>query len=176
MNDELWSQHHFRGHEIKISGFETEINDMKEIMGFIKDLTDENDCTVQLMLARGIAGEKHALQATVQAIKAFERNENTAKDLGLEICLRASAQRQISKALKILGINKGINDLCVVVVDGGESVQKKLENALGPKQKFLKPDIEVLQELYQISPQEIESAGGMERVMVERSAILNLEL
>lgn len=176
MNDELWSQHHFRGHEIKISGFETEINDIKEIMGFIKDLTDKNDCTVQLMRARGIAGEKHALQATAQAIKAFERNENTAKDLGLEICLRASAQRQISKALKILGINKGINDLCVVAVDGGRSVQKKLENVLGPKQKVLKPDIEVLQELYQISPLEIESAGDMERVMVERSAILNLEL
>ncbi|WP_287381720.1 KEOPS complex subunit Cgi121 [Methanobacterium sp.] len=176
MNDDLWSQHHFRGHEIKISGFETEINDIKEIMGFIKDLTDKNDCTVQLMRARGIAGEKHALQATAQAIKAFERNENTAKDLGLEICLRASAQRQISKALKILGINKGKNDLCVVAVDGGKSVQKKLENVLGPKQKVLKPDIEVLQELYQISPLEIESAGDMERVMVERSAILNLEL
>lgn len=176
MNDELWSQHHFRGHEIKISGFETEINDIKEIMGFIKDLTNKNDCTVQLMRARGIAGEKHALQATAQAIKAFERNENTAKDLGLEICLRASAQRQISKALKILGINKGKNDLCVVAVDGGKSVQKKLENVLGPKQKVLKPDIEVLQELYQISPLEIESAGDMERVMVERSAILNLEL
>jgi len=176
MNDELWSQHHFKGHEIKISGFETEINDIKEIMGFIKDLTDKNDCTVQLMRARGIAGEKHALQATAQAIKAFERNENTAKDLGLEICLRASAQRQISKALKILGINKGKNDLCVVAVDGGKSVQKKLENVLGPKQKVLKPDIEVLQELYQISPLEIESAGDMERVMVERSAILNLEL
>ena len=176
MNNELWSQHHFRGHEIKISGFETEINDIKEIMGFIKDLTDKNDCTVQLMRARGIAGEKHALQATAQAIKAFERNENTAKDLGLEICLRASAQRQISKALKILGINKGKNDLCVVAVDGGKSVQKKLENVLGPKQKVLKPDIEVLQELYQISPLEIESAGDMERVMVERSAILNLEL
>ena len=176
MNDELWSQHHFRGHEIKISGFETEINDIKEIMGFIKDLTDKNDCTVQLMRARGIAGEKHALQATAQAIKAFERNENTAKDLGLEICLRASAQRQISKALKILGINKGKNDLCVVAVDGGKSVQKKLENVLGPEQKVLKPDIEVLQELYQISPLEIESAGDMERVMVERSAILNLEL
>ena len=176
MNDELWSQHHFKGHEIKITGFETEINDIKEIMGFIKDLTDKNDCTVQLMRARGIAGEKHALQATAQAIKAFERNENTAKDLGLEICLRASAQRQISKALKILGINKGKNDLCVVAVDGGKSVQKKLENVLGPKQKVLKPDIEVLQELYQISPLEIESAGDMERVMVERSAILNLEL
>ncbi|CEA12483.1 KEOPS complex subunit Cgi121 [Methanobacterium formicicum] len=176
MNDDLWSQHHFRGHEIKISGFETEINDIKEIMGFIKDLTDKNDCTVQLMRARGIAGEKHALQATAQAIKAFERNENTAKDLGLEICLRASAQRQISKALKILGINKGKNDLCVVAVDGGKSVQKKLENVLGPEQKVLKPDIEVLQELYQISPLEIESAGDMERVMVERSAILNLEL
>ena len=66
--------------------------------------------------------------------------------------------------------------IAVVAVDGGKSVQKKLENVLGPKQKVLKPDIEVLQELYQISPLEIESAGDMERVMVERSAILNLEL
>lgn len=176
MNNDLWSQYYFQDHEIKISGFETEIDDTKEIMGFIKDLTDENDCTVQLMLARGLAGEKHILQATIQAIKAFERNENIAKDLGLEICLRTSAQRQIVKALKILGINKGKNDLGVVVVDGDKSVQKKLEDILGSKQMVLKPDMEVLKDLYLISPQEIHSAGSVERVMIERSAILNLEL
>ncbi|AUB54840.1 MULTISPECIES: KEOPS complex subunit Cgi121 [Methanobacterium] len=178
--DNAINQHNFMNHNIQISGFKGEITDTKEIMDYLMDISVEcnsGKCTIQLINARGIAGEKHILQATLQAIKAFERNKNMAKDLGLEICVRASAQRQISRALKILGIGNGKMDICMVAVDCDEQVQKKVGEILGERNhQVLKPDVNSLQELYEISPEEIESAGNIERVMLERTALLNLEI
>ena len=173
-------QYTFMNHEIQIAGFKGEINDTNEIMGYIRDISSEcnsGECIIQLLQARGIAGEKHILQATVQAIKAFERGDNTAKDMGLEICVRASSQRQISRALKILGIGKGKMDICMVAVDCEETVQNQVEKVLGRRHdEVLQADVDALQELYEISPREITSAGNIERVMIERTALLNLEI
>lgn len=173
-------QYDFMDHKIQISGFEAEINDTHQIMKFIKDISGEcssGRCIIQLLHARAIAGEKHILQATLQAIKSFEMNNNTAKDLGLEICLRASSQRQISRALKILGIANGKMDICMVAVDCDEDIRKKVGNALGKRNdKVLQADVSTLQEVYEISSQEITSAGNIERVLVERTALLNLEI
>ncbi|WP_321423455.1 KEOPS complex subunit Cgi121 [uncultured Methanobacterium sp.] len=173
-------QYDFMEHKIQITGFKAEINDARQIMKFIKDTSGKcssGNCIIQLLQARAIAGEKHILQATLQAIKSFEMNNNAAKDLGLEICLRASSQRQISRALKILGIENGKMDICMVAVDCDEDIQKKVGNALGKRNDdVLQADVGVLQEVYEISPQEITSAGNIERVMVERTALLNLEI
>ncbi len=180
MGDEVMGQYTFMNHKIQIAGFKAEINDINEIMGYIRDISSEcntGECVIQLLQARGIAGEKHILQATLQAIKAFERSNNTAKDLGLEICVRASAQRQISRALKILGIGKGKMNICMVAVDCDENIQNQVEKVLGRRHdEVLQADVGALQELYEISPQEIKSAGNIERVMVERTALLNLEI
>lgn len=173
-------QYTFMNHKIQIAGFRAEIDDTSKIMKFIRDISREcnsGNCIIQLLNARGIAGEKHILQATVQAIKAFERNNNAAKDMGLEICVRASSQRQISQALKILGIGNGKMDICMVAVDCDENIQNQVEEVLGKQHdEVLLADVDALQELYEISPQEITSAGSIERIMVERTALLNLEI
>lgn len=178
--DNAVNQHNFMNHNIQISGFKGEITNTKEIMDYLRDISAESNsgkCTIQLINARGIAGKKHILQATLQAIKAFERNNNMAKDLGLEICVRASAQRQISRALKILGIGNGKMDICMVAVDCYEPVQKKVGEVLGRRNhQVLEADVTALQELYEISPDEIKSAGNIERLMMERTALLNLEI
>ena len=172
-------QYDFMDHKIQITGYEAEIFDTRQIMKFIKDISEEcsGKCIIQLLQARAIAGEKHILQATLQAIKSFEMDNNAAKDLGLEICLRASSQRQISRALKILGIGNGKMDICMVAVDCDGDIQKKVGNVLGKRNdEVLQADLGALQEVYEISPQEIASAGNIERVMVERTALLNLEI
>lgn len=180
VGDEVMGQYTLMNHKIQIAGFKAEINDTNEIIGYIGDISTEcnsEKCIIQLLHARGIAGEKHILQATLQAIKAFKRNNNTAKDMGLEICVRASSQRQISRALKILGIGNGKMDICMVAVDCDESIPNKVGNVLGKRHdEVLQADVNALQELYEISPQEIESAGNIERVMIERTALLNLEI
>jgi KEOPS complex subunit Cgi121 len=180
MNDRIVDQHNFMNHNIQIAGFGAEINDLTKLIDFTRGLSEDGGCemcTIQLLHAKGIAGEKHVLQATLQALKAFYRNKNTAKDLGLEICVRASAQRQISRALKILGIKEGKIDICAVTIDCDQNIMHKLGEFLGKKRdKTLQADINALKELYGISNDEIKSAGNIERVLIERTALLSLEI
>jgi KEOPS complex subunit Cgi121 len=159
---------------IKIAGFKHKITDFKELMTQINEIS--NDCTLQLLNADRIAGYEHALHAAIHAIKAFERGENIANDLGLEICLRASAQRQISKALDILGIREGNMNICVVAVDCRGDVIEELEKILEERDdKVLKPDVNILKEIYKISDAEIVASGSITNVMIEKTTLLILD-
>ena len=92
-----------------------------------------NGCIIQLMNAEGIAGRKHVTNAAIHAIKSFSRNENIANSLGLEICVRTSGQRQISQALKMLGITSGNINICAVAIDCEDNIMQKLVNLLGER-------------------------------------------
>ena len=71
-------------YNIQISGFKPNITNFTELMDNINEIS--KNCTIQLLNADGIAGYEHILHATIHAIKAFEREDNIANDLGLEIC------------------------------------------------------------------------------------------
>ncbi len=161
-------------YNIQIAGFKSNIYDFKKLMSNINKIS--KNCTVQLLNADGIAGREHILHAAVHAVKAFERNENIAKDLGLEICVRASAQRQISKALSILGIKEGEMNICTVAVDCSENVMDELGTILDKKDdSVLNPDENILKDIYDISEGEIKTAGGISNVMIEKTTLLILE-
>ncbi len=161
-------------HNIQIAGFKSNIRDFRNLMNDINKIS--GNCTVQLLNADGIAGYEHILHAAIHAIKAFERNENISKDLGLEICVRASAQRQISKALSILGIKEGKMNICAVAVDCNENILDKLETILDTRDdSVLKPDVTLLKDIYGISDGEIETVKDVSNVMVERTTLLILE-
>jgi KEOPS complex subunit Cgi121 len=143
-------------------------------MNNINELSQK--CTIQLLNADGIAGYEHILHATIHAIKAFERDENIANDLGLEICVRASAQRQISKALNILGIKEGEMNICAVTVGCTENIMDLLKTILGNKDdEVLKPDEIILKKTYNISDVEIETMSSISNVMIERTTLLIIE-
>lgn len=161
-------------YDIQIIGFKHNVKDFRELINKTNEIS--KDCTLQLLNADGIAGNEHILHATHHAIKAFERGENIAKDLGLEICLRTSAQRQISKALDILGINEGEMNICAVAVDCREDIINKLESLLDKRENnILESNENTLKEIYDISDEEIKSAGSVENVMIERTSLLILE-
>ena len=161
-------------HNIQIAGFKSNIHDFGKLMNDINKISKK--CTLQLLNADGIAGYEHILHATTHAIKAFERDENIAKDLGLEICVRASAQRQISKALLILGIKEWEMNICAVAVDCGENIMDELETILDKRDdNVLKPDKTILKEMYNVSDGEIETADSISNVMIERTSLLILE-
>lgn len=161
-------------YNIQIIGFKHNIKDFRELINKTNEIS--KDCTLQLLNADGIAGYEHILHATHHAIKAFEREENIAKDLGLEICLRASAQRQISKALDILGINEGEMNICAVAVDCRENIINKLESLLDKRDNnVLESNEKILKKIYDISDEEVKSAGSIKNVMVERTSLLILE-
>ena len=176
------------GYQIKIAGFKSSINDYEEIMQKVKEisrktvkreLSGENtdkDCTVQLLNADGIAGSEHIIHATLHAIKAFKRHQNIAQDLGLEICVRASAQRQISKAINILGIKNGEINICAVAVGCSNDLMDQMESLLGKRDDdVIKPDNTVLKSIYGISDLEVNTAGDITRALMERTTLLIVE-
>lgn len=161
-------------YNIQISGFKPNITNFTELMDNINEIS--KTCTIQLLNADGIAGYEHILHATIHAIKAFEREDNIANDLGLEICVRASAQRQISKALNILGIKEGQVNICAVALNCNENIMDKLEIILGKKNdEILKPDETILKKTYNISNTEIKTMKNITNVMIERTTLLILE-
>jgi KEOPS complex subunit Cgi121 len=161
-------------YNIQIAGFKHEVENFTNLMDKINTLSDK--CIIQLLNASGIAGYQHIVHATVHAINAFNRKENIAKDLGIEICVRASAQRQISKALDILGIKNGKMEICVVAVDCNDNIMDKLEIILDKREdSVLDPHENTLKDIYKISDIEIKTAGNIQNVMMERTALLILE-
>jgi len=162
-------------YNIQIAGFKHEITNFNDLMDKINQLSD--NCTIQLLNVKGLAGKEHMLHSTVHAINAFKRNENIAKDLGLEICVRASAQRQISQALDFLGIKEGKMDICAITVDCNEDIMDKLKTLLGKREdSALDIDENALKEIYNISNKEIKSAGNIQNVMIEKTTLLILEI
>ena len=166
-------------YDIKLAGFELEISDPKTLMTKIQNICHEmgSECSIQLLRADGIGGEEHLMHATIQAIKSFERNENIAKDAGLEICVRASAQRQITLALNVLGIKEGYMEVCVVALNCGTNVFNRLEKFLGIKNDdVLKPNEDILKRIYNISNEEIKASGSIIRTLIERTALLTIKI
>lgn len=160
-------------YEIQISGFSSHVDDVMELRRKVNKLSNTVDnCTIQLLNADGIAGTEHILHATLHAIKAFERNENIANDLGLEICVRASTQRQISKALDILGIKNGDMNICAVIVNGYQNTLHKLEEIIEFRDdKVLRSDDNVIQRVYGITPIEIKTFGSVSRILMGENSV-----
>jgi KEOPS complex subunit Cgi121 len=159
---------------IQIAGFNAHIKDVPMVLKRIRKIAGQG--TIQLLQAPGVAGKEHLLHATYQALVAFQRNENLSQDLGLEICLRTSAQRQISRAIQILGITEGKQAVAAVLVNCPEDALQQLESLIGPRDDtVLKADLERLKQIYKISDPELHSHQNVDNVLIERTALLNLE-
>lgn len=111
-----------------------------DIPGFLKKIDEitarNDDSIIQLLDSDYLCGKQHLNQALVQAIKSFDEKQNFAKDKGLEICVRASAQKQISQAIKVLGI-KTESDITVVYVNVLPEQIVSVEDLLGDRDDSL---------------------------------------
>ena len=153
--------------KIRILGFKGRIEDINETLSMLED-----DGIVQLMDARAVAGREHVLHATAHAIKAFKRGENIANDIGLEICLRTAATRQISKALKMVGLKEGPMEICAVLIDSDKL--DTLSRIFKRDDTVLEPDTRYLKKLYNLTKNEIELVG-VTGALIERTTLLILE-
>ncbi len=82
---------------------------------------------VQFFDAEFVATWQHLYFAVLNALKAFNNRENISRSLGMEIMLYASAQRQISRALEMMGVKNGTKNIGIVVVgDNSEDVESAL--------------------------------------------------
>jgi KEOPS complex subunit Cgi121 len=156
---------------IQIAGFKSKIIDYNQLINKLSKFN--NGCAIQLMNAEGIAGKEHVAHAAIHAIKSFSRNENIANSLGLEICVRTSGQRQISQALKMLGITSGNIRVCAVAIDCDDQIMETLDNLLGERDDIvLEAEDDKLKKIYNITDIEVVTAGNISKLLMERTSLL----
>jgi KEOPS complex subunit Cgi121 len=126
-----------------------------------------------------VAGRGHLEFAVSQAEAAFSRGENISEDLFVEIILRASAQRQIKRAIESFGVCDEGDDEVVVLSEQGpglfmedfgcEEVEELLEIDR-EKMERIKRTFDISDEELSTLPMEKEKA--LLEVVKERIALL----
>ena len=148
---------------------------------------------LQVMRADRIAGEEHLSFAASNALRAFRQKYKRSKSLGMEILLYASCQRQISKAIQMLGVSPQTRAIAVVGLSKSKQALARLPIII-EKMTGGKPDSKILEvgsgrkllglkKLHGITARELEATRVSEerdeevvkRLVVERSALLAFE-
>lgn len=158
--------------DLRILGFKVHIESVSDTLDLI-DSIKKDDEIIQLLNADAIAGENHIIHGVNQAFLAFERGENLAKDISVEIVLRCSAQRQISKAFKILGLKEGEMNLCALLINCDDYVCE-LSKHFTLDGSVLISDVEKLVETYDISQDELKN-NSVGEIMIDRITKLNVD-
>jgi len=174
MNEKINTSKEIDLNRIQIGGFKSELTDFRKLMEQLNERYP--DCVIQLMDADAVAGYEHVLHSTIHAIKSFSRNENIASDMGLEICVRTSGQRQISQAIRMLGIRNGKINICAVAVDCKLNIMEDLANILGfSDDTVLEPDTNKLKSIYKISDTQLKTNPDITKILMEKTALLIID-
>lgn len=150
---------------VMILGFKASIDSVEETLDLIDTIKQDGEI-IQLLNADSIASTNHVLHGVNQAFLAFDRDENLAKDISVEIVLRCSAQRQILKAFKILGLREGEMNLCAVLINCRDYTEI-LSSLFTLDDDVLIADDEKLVETYNITNQELENLS-VEEIIIDR--------
>lgn len=157
---------------LQIWGFRGTINSVEETLNLINSFKKDDEI-IQLLNADSIVSKNHIIHGVNQAFLAFERGENLAKDISVEIALRCSAQRQISKAFKILGLKEGEMNLYAILINS-EDYTSQLSSIFTLDENVFAPDFENLSKIYKISDDELKSMS-MEEVIIDRITKLTVD-
>ena len=158
---------------IQILGFRANIDSVGEVLDEINSIRDDGEI-IQLLNADSVVSKNHIIHGVNQAFLAFERGENLANDLSVEIVLRCSAQRQISKAFKILGLKEGNMGLCAILINSKDH-SHELSSIFTRDDDVLIPNEEKLVEIYKISDDELQNMS-IEEIIIDRITKLTVDM
>lgn len=150
---------------IQILGFRADIQSVGDTLDMINSIKQDDEI-IQLLNADSIASRNHIIHGVNQAFLAFDRGENLAKDISVEIVLRCSAQRQISKAFKMLGLKEGNMNLCAILIDSRDYTEE-LSSMFTLDEDVLIANENKLIETYDISGRELETMS-VEDIIIDR--------
>lgn len=177
----------FRTHLV-ITGFRG--TRIKKIEDFLKVINREEPPSVEAQFfdAKLVATWQHLYFAVLNALTAFENKQNLSKNLAMETMLYASAQGQISKATKIMGIKPESEEIAAIVigkkkkdVDLALSLVTARVNAKQDDKvlELSKQKVEIIRKAFAISDVEINTVvrrSAFEKALVdlviERMALL----
>jgi tRNA threonylcarbamoyladenosine modification (KEOPS) complex Cgi121 subunit len=177
---------------VEITGFKNVKVENPEKL--LKTIRSENytNVSIQFFNAKLIGTWEHLFFAVLNALTAFGTKRNISKNLAVEVMLYSSAQRQITKAIKFIGVKPGCRDVAIVVIGETPREVKTTVYAISklfgqqPKEDVLELSIGKVQEIrraFMITEKELEvvtKKGDAERALVdlviERMAILPTKL
>jgi KEOPS complex subunit Cgi121 len=160
--------------DIKILGFGGNIDSVNQTLAKINSLKNNDDEIIQLLNADAIAGLMHVKHGVNQAYLAFSRAENLAKDLSVEVCLRCSAQRQISRAFEILGLKEGKMNLCAILINCSNEIVDELSLMFDRDDDVLIADESKLIEIYDINDDELTDMD-IEDIIIDKITKLTVD-
>ncbi|AJF59892.1 MAG: hypothetical protein J4224_04285 [Candidatus Diapherotrites archaeon] len=140
---------------------------------------------VQLCYAAPIASIDQVFFALEQTISAFDSGANFSKKQELEFLIRLTGRKQISRALDLTGLKKGMNTALLVIVASNEKEIKKIFNEIkmqtGFKEKkidFKKNEKELIK-IHGILQKEIDALKDLknpvQELVLEKIALVALE-
>lgn len=139
------------------------------------------EACVQFFDARGIAGWEHLLFAVLNALRAFESKMNISNSLAIETLLFASAQRQIRKAVELLGIKPESSRVAALIIaetqqGAAEALETVSELIPGERDdsvvELADEKIEDIKRLFGISDLELRSK--LKKEGLEKQALIDL--
>lgn len=158
--------------------------DVNDLLSVVQDISDEWQITFQLLDAAYVAGPQHLVFATSHALNAFHYGAQRASALGMEILRFAAAQRQIHRAIAILGIRDSTQQVGGVLLGGTrETLTKSYKVFLNRTGSTDNPKVlevisdqkeAVLLEAFNISMVELHSTMTSKRVKERRQALQKL--
>jgi len=168
------------GRYVATAGFRNVvIRDVNHLFNLVREKAPEVE--IQFFDPRLIAGWEHLYFAALNALKAFESKLNISNSLAIETLLYACAQRQISKAIDLLGIKPESSQIAVLVIaqtprevnSGLETVSKLVSGERDDSILELTDEkTEGIKRLFAISDLEMESK--LKRKGLEREALVDL--
>ena len=157
---------------LRILGFRADIASVGDTLNQINEIKKEDEI-IQLVNADAIVSKNHIAHGVNQAFLAFERGENLANDISVEIVLRCSAQRQISKAFDILGLKEGEMNLAAVLINC-DDYSSELSSIFALDDGVLIADDDKLKKIYNISDIEAENMS-LEDIIIDRITKLTVD-
>lgn len=157
---------------IQILGFKANIVSVGDALDKIDSIKEDGEI-IQLLNADSIVSKNHIMHGVNQAFLAFDRGENLAKDISVEIVLRCSAQRQISKAFDMMGLKEGEMNLCALLINSND-YSNELSSIFTRDDGVLAPDFDNLIRVYNISDVELQNMS-VEDIIIDRITKLTVD-
>ena len=103
-------------YNMKIIGCRGDIDQVTEVISSINEYAEKNHVEIQLFDACMVFGSQHLVSAFEHAKRSMQRGENATHNIGMEILLYASGERQIKKAIKKMGIKKDRSSYVALII------------------------------------------------------------
>jgi tRNA threonylcarbamoyladenosine modification (KEOPS) complex Cgi121 subunit len=173
-----------------ISGFASKPNDLDLVLRRVQE--EYPTVSTQFVDLDQVPGSRYLFLATLNALKSFHSKQPIAKTLGMEILLYVSANRQITEAIRLVGMTANTKRIGVILVgkteDEVSSASELLSQILEQKSNDELLDYwsdertENVLSLFEIGSKELKATlrkneaktEAVERLAIERSALLTV--